>query len=140
MEWILSIVIAVIASGALTAILTWWLNKRKSAAETLQIEAKTEQIKTNIEESLFTRQQKVIDSQAIRLSDQDKSLASLRAELGALFGEVSLLRIEALKTKRYEQALVYLVKEVRSDYPVAVQIAEKIANGELLLPPPENGT
>lgn len=127
-QWI-TILSSILGSGAITAILGWWFTRRKTEAETKKIE-------TSIGDDIFNRQQVIIDRQDARLMDQDTKISNLVSELSKHTKEVVELRLETIKTKRYEAALVYLVNEVKNQYPVAVQIAEKIANGELLLAPP----
>lgn len=140
-QWttIIGAAIASLLSGGLaTSVVMWWLNRPKQDAETEKIEAETTQIsvetETSVEDKLFGRQQAIIDRQDAKLADQENKIINLEASIRSLMREVEGLRVEAMKTKRYEAALVYIVNEVKGEYPVAVQISQKIAAGELILP------
>lgn len=133
-DQVITIVIAVLGSGALTGVINWFTNRKKNSAD-------TESVSVGTATELVQRQQSIIDRQDMRLKDQDSKITNLSNLVDNLTRQVTNLQIEAMKAKRYKSSLLYLVQEVGKDFPVAVSIAEKIANGELILPPPlGNGT
>ena len=82
-----TIAVALLGSGGLTAVITWWLGRRQTEASVASVLVETAMSQLPPLQSEITRLQLVVAGQNTRISEQDNLLVGLRAEVMRLHAE-----------------------------------------------------
>ena len=122
-EWLKNFLI--VFGPPLTAILTWWLTRPKQKAEVKKTLAEAEQTETSAVGEIVEMSGKAAGQWKALYDAMSNENKDLRIELHQI--EVRVDHLEQALT-RAQNALRYLMNEVKDDYPEAVQIANGIAN------------